>query len=105
MMGAIPPGNYTGPSLATIIGNFLKNVAYPFNNFSASYDAGKGTITITSSSSFKIHTDDELQTNTGLWRDHYHENMTLKKNNLQSMNELLRHTIQTPIYLLLKRGF
>ena len=89
----VSSGNYTASSLATT-SNTILQTRFPNDNFSCVYNKSVGTITISSTTDFRIMTDEfvkSLQSNTGGWYGNNNEEIDHSDyNNLRSINEVLR---------------
>lgn len=84
----IPTQNHTGQTLAAAIKSQLQS-AFGSGMYNAVYNERKGTITITEATAnvtFMIFTDDELEVMND-W-----QGVTYDKNNLKSMNDVLRNS-------------
>ena len=60
-----PSGNYTAPSLATMLNNLLQT-CFPNDNFSCVCNVSVGTTTVSSTMNFRIMTDDFVKTLQGI---------------------------------------
>ena len=90
----VPGGNYTGVSLATALQTLLQT-RFAGQNFQCVYQPSKGSLTITSDIPFRILPDtfpDHIMSVS--WTD-VNGNPVSRPNydNLQSMNDVLRHTV------------
>ena len=106
---ALPNGNYTASSLATTLTLSLQT-RFPEISFSCNYNNNVGTIKITnfSNSQFRILTDEtvvSLQNNNWYGDDGEHHVHSLNINNLRSINEVFKNSVQAPSATSYESGF
>ena len=97
----IPTQNHTGQTLAAAIKSQLQS-AFGSGMYNAVYNERKGTITITEATAnvtFMIFTDDDLDV-----KDDW-QGVTYDKNNLKSMNDVLRNSGTTKVGSECESGF
>ena len=92
---SLPSGNYNASNLASTLQSVLQ-ATFPNENYTCIYNTARGSITISSTRSFGIYTDDqvvEMTNNIGVqfpgWVDHNNQLITTGINNLMSMGEIL----------------
>ena len=93
----IPPGNYTGTSLARALQTELE-IAEPDFQIVCTYDNATGSITIRSSNVllFSILSDYQVQTTTipyfVIWKDRIGNDRYVDLHNLKSLNDVIRNS-------------
>ena len=99
---SLPSGNYNASNLASTLQSVLQ-ATFPNENYTCIYNTARGSITISSTRSFGIYTDDqvvEMTNNIGVqfpgWVDHNNQLTTVDINSLMSMNEIFRHSEAMP---------
>ena len=103
----IPNGNYTATSLASTLTNSLQT-RFPEHGFSCGYNSNVGTIKITNStnSEFRILTDATVVSLQGIdWYDGFNNIYSVITNNLQTINEVFRNSVQYPSGTSYESGF
>ena len=91
----VASGNYTASYLATTLNTILQ-IRFPNDNFSCVYNISVGIITISSTTDFRIMTDEfvkSLQINIGGWYGNNNEEIGHPDyNKLRYINEVLRYS-------------
>ena len=107
----IPEGNYTATNLASTLQPVLQTM-FLNENYTATYNTARGTITITANRSFRIFTDEQvvqLTNSIGVqfpgWVDQNNQPTTVDVNNLMSVNEILRNSENKPAEQEFETGF
>ena len=105
---SLPSGNHSASNLASTLQSVLQ-ATFPNENYTCIYNTAGGSITISSISSFRVFTDDqvvEMTNNIGVqfpgWVDHNNQLITADINSLMSM---LRHSEAMPAETTFESGF
>ena len=93
----IPPGNYNGVNLAAEMQTAIQE---RFPEINCVYNAGRGTITISNSYNFRILTEPNallMQQSGKFWHDANGVMTILQEGNLNSINDVIRHSVDIPV--------
>ena len=102
----VASGNYTASSFGTTLNNLLQT-RFLNDDFPCAYNISVGTITISSTMSFRIMTDDFVKTLQGIssWYGNDNEIGHPDYYNLRSINEVLRYSNQASPNTSFETGF